>query len=157
MAEEKLWNTFTSILQNLQNEEIISRLGDYNESFTKKIDELRRDWILWKDFKEVSRFVDLNLKNLIEEFIDFKLFRKNKISLLKKKPLNEFFQYYQNEFSKILDFEIQDLYFAGDGSENHLMNLRKLGLEIQEKLENVIKLQNSIEDNMSRLSTLELK
>jgi len=37
------------------------------------------------------------------------------------------------------------------------MNLRKLGLEIQEKLENVIKLQNSIEDNMSRLSTLELK
>ena len=118
---------------------------------------MRRDWILWKDFKEVSRFVDLNLKNLIEEFIDFKLFRKNKISLLKKKPLNEFFQHYQNEFSKILDFEIQDLYFAGDGSENHLMNLRKLGLEIQEKLENVIKLQNSIEDNMSRLSTLELK
>ena len=77
MPEEKLWQSFTKIIQDLQNEPISSQLGNYEDSFNEKIDDLRRDWILWKDFKEVSKFAELNIKNLIKEFIQIKFYRKN--------------------------------------------------------------------------------
>ncbi len=154
MPEEKLWKSFTKIIKNLQNEQISSQLGDYNDSFIEKIDELRRDWILWKDFKEVSKFAELKIKNLIEDFLEFKLYRKNKISLLKRKPFVEFLRIFHDEFIKILELNQQDLYFAKNGAEDHLFNLKKLTNEILEKLKKIISLQNELEENISKLSNI---
>ena len=154
MPEEKLWQSFTKIIKNLQNEQISSQLGSYEDNFNEKIDDLRRDWILWKDFKEVSKFSELNIKNLIEEFMEFKLYRKNTISLLKKKPFIEFLMIYHDEFNKILELEIQDLYFAENAAEDHLFNLKKLTSEVLEKLKKIINLQKELEENVSKLSKI---
>ena len=156
MPEEKLWQSFTKIIKNLQNEQISSQLGDYEDNFNDKIEDLRRDWILWKDFKEISRFSELNIKNLIEEFMEFKLYRKNTISLLKKKPFIEFLMIYHDEFNKILELEIQDLYFAENVAEDHLFNLKKLTSEVLEKLKKIINLQKELEENVSKLSKINI-
>ena len=89
-----------------------------------------------------------------EEFLEFKFYRKNKISLLKRKPFVEFLRIYHDEFSKILDLEQQDLYFAENGAEDHLFNLKKLTNEILEKLRKVISLQNELEENISKLTNI---
>lgn len=156
MPEEKLWQSFTKIIQDLQNEPISSQLGNYEDSFNEKIDDLRRDWILWKDFKEVSKFAELNIKNLIEEFIEFKFYRKNSISLLKRKSFIEFLMIYHDEFNKILELEIQDLSFAKNVAEDHLINLKKLTGEILEKLKKIINIQNELEENISKLSKINI-
>ena len=156
MPEEKLWQSFTKIIQDLQNEPISSQLGNYEDSFNEKIDDLRRDWILWKDFKEVSKFAELNIKNLIEEFIEFKFYRKNSISLLKRKSFIEFLMIYHDEFNKILELEIQDLSFAENVAEDHLINLKKLTGEILEKLKKIISIQNELEENISKLSKINI-
>jgi len=156
MPEEKLWLSFTKILQDLQNEPVSSQLGNYEDSFNEKVDDLRRDWILWKDFKEVSKFAELNIKNLIEEFMEFKFYRKNSISLLKRKPFIEFLMNNQDEFNKILELEIQDLSFAENVAEDHLINLKKLTGEILEKLKKIINIQNELEENISKLSKIKI-
>ena len=156
MPEEKLWQSFTKILQDLQNEPVSSQLGNYEDSFNEKVDDLRRDWILWKDFKEVSKFAELNIKNLIEEFMEFKFYRKNSISLLKRKPFIEFLMNNQDEFNKILELEIQDLSFAENVAEDHLINLKKLTGEILEKLKKIINIQNELEENISKLSKIKI-
>ena len=152
MDEKKLWNEVTDILKNIQNDELVSELGDYKIEFQNILDDLRKDWILSNQFTEVNKFTDLNLLKLIDDFSDFKLFRKNKINLLQKKQLIDYLGYFNNKFSEIRQINLKELSFLGSNNHEYLNHLYEISDKILENFEKIISLQKSIEYQILLLS-----
>ena len=152
---EQIWKIITKVLNNIQDEEIVSQLGDFKSEFDETIDDLRTDWLIWSEFIEVDKLKDIQIEKSVEEVMDFQFFRKNKIEIIKKETLTNFFDNQISKFSTLKDIKASDLNLPGDNSKQYIASIHKLGHEIIQLLMKMREIQESTNKYINKLASLE--
>jgi hypothetical protein len=152
---EQIWKIITKVLNNIQDEEIVSQLGDFKSEFDETIEDLRTDWLIWSEFIEVDKLKDIQIEKSVEEVMDFQFFRKNKIEIIKKETLTNFFDNQISKFSTLKDIKASDLNLPEDNSKQYIASIHKLGHEIIQLLMKMREIQESTNKYINKLASLE--
>ena len=156
LSEDRTWEIISVVLNNIQDQELVSQLGDLKDEFNQTIEKLRSEWMIWKDFKEIDKLTELNIENKIDNLINFKFFRKDKIKLLEKNSIHGYIEDNIENFSKLKKITINDFEFLGESKDNYLNNIHKLSEQITISLNKLLLNQKAIDDNILKLSKTEL-
>jgi hypothetical protein len=70
---EQIWKIITKVLNNIQDEEIVSQLGDFKSEFDETIEDLRTDWLIWSEFISSSKVYDLYDEEARTKFTNWSL------------------------------------------------------------------------------------
>ena len=155
ISEDKTWETLTIVINNLQEENLVSQLGELEDEFNITIEKLRAEWMIWKDFEEIDKLKDINIEKEIDNLIEFKLFRKDKINLIGKKTLVEFIEFNIESFSKLKSITTSDFGFLGESKDQYLKNLIELSDKIIISLQKILFTQQAIDDKILKISVTE--
>jgi len=156
LSEDKTWEILSVVLNNIQNQELVSQLDDLKDEFNQTIEKLRSEWMIWKDFEEIDKITELNIEIKVDNLINFKLFRKDKLKLLEKNSIHGYIENNIESFSKLKKITINDLEFLGESKDQYLNNLHKLSEQITTSLNKLLLNQKVIDDNILKLSKTEL-
>ena len=156
LSEDKTWEILSVVLNNIQNQELVSQLDDLKDEFNQTIEKLRSEWMIWKDFEEIDKITELNIEIKVDNLINFKLFRKDKLKLLEKNSIHGYIENNIESFSKLKKITINDLEFLGESKDQYLNNLHKLSEQITTSLNKLLLNQKAIDDNILKLSKTEL-
>ena len=156
LSEDKTWEILSVVLNNIQNQELVSQLDDLKDEFNQTIEKLRSEWMIWKDFEEIDKITELNIEIKVDNLINFKLFRKDKLKLLEKNSIHVYIENNIESFSKLKKITINDLEFLGESKDQYLNNLHKLSEQITTSLNKLLLNQKAIDDNILKLSKTEL-
>tara|TARA_B100000579_G_C22816474_1_gene848127 strand:+ start:247 stop:2004 length:1758 start_codon:yes stop_codon:yes gene_type:complete len=156
LSQDKTWEILSVVLNNIQNQELVSQLDDLKDEFNQTIEKLRSEWMIWKDFEEIDKITELNIEIKVDNLINFKLFRKDKLKLLEKNSIHGYIENNIESFSKLKKITINDLDFLGESKDQYLNNLHKLSEQITTSLNKLLLNQKAIDDNILKLSKTEL-
>ena len=155
ISETDHWKIISDILNNLQDDTFTSLLLDYENDFKLQIDDIRRHWIIWNDFNEVDNFNESDYIADLEKLIEFKLFRKDKLSYLGKKSLMEFLTLSLEKLKTLETMNYDDLTNSNNNFKPHFEDMISLCSKVILQIKELMDTYSIIESNLEKLSNVD--
>ena len=155
ISETDHWKIISDILNNLQDDTFTSLLLDYENDFKLQIDDIRRHWIIWNDFNEVDNFNESDYIADLEKLIEFKLFRKDKLSYLGKKSLMEFLTLSLDKLKTLETMNYDDLTNSNNNFKPHFEDMISLCSKVILQIKELMDTYSIIESNLEKLSNVD--
>ncbi len=155
ISETDHWKIISDILNNLQDDTFTSLLLDYENDFKLQIDDIRRHWIIWNDFNEVDNFNESDYIADLEKLIEFKLFRKDKLSYLGEKSLMEFLTLSLDKLKTLETMNYDDLTNSNNNFKPHFEDMISLCSKVILQIKELMDTYSIIESNLEKLSNVD--
>ena len=155
ISETDHWKIISDILNNLQDDTFTSLLLDYENDFKLQIDDIRKHWIIWNDFNEVDNFNESDYIADLEKLIEFKLFRKDKLSYLGKKSLMEFLTLSLDKLKTLETMNYDDLTNSNNNFKPHFEDMISLCSKVILQIKELMDTYSIIESNLEKLSNVD--
>ena len=155
ISETDHWKIITNILNHIQEEKFTSLLSDYENDFKLQIDDIRRHWMIWNDFDEVDNFDETDYIANLEKLIEFKLFRKDKLSHLGKKTLMEFLSLSLDKLKTLESTNYDELTHTNNNFKPHFEDMISLCSKVILQIKGLVDTYSIIESNLEKLSSVD--
>ena len=155
ISETDHWKIISDILNNLQDDTFTSLLLDYENDFKLQIDDIRKHWIIWNDFNEVDNFNESDYIADLEKLIEFKLFRKDKLSYLGEKSLMEFLTLSLDKLKTLESTNYDELTHSNNNFKHHFEDMISLCSKVILQIKGLVDTYSIIESNLEKLSSVD--